>query len=320
MRKGSREMKQFFVAIIAGIFPLSAMADSVELVTAIENVRNACGGISNELSGMKKLAGINTAVTGVGTVVGGVALGTGIAKANVDNEIEEWERILSELEAEQEKAEIVFTVINPDDVNKALKDMKLSKIDVGGHLDELNEQSKTLGNIRTGTMAAAGATNIAGTIIAANNRVRGDLQSQIDNCIAATKVLANVKMQARMDGDANPADLERADKIVSACQRWEMVDLSKIDNRAVGAMVSSAVGATTGIAGTITSATVNSDATRNDNTDSGKQREKNLNTASNVLAGTTTVASGAATVFNATQISAIKRASETADECEGVLN
>lgn len=313
-------MKQFFVAIIAGIFPLFAMADSVELVTAIENVRNACGGISNELADMKKLAGINTAVTGVGTVAGGVALGTGIAKANVDNEIEEWERILSELETEQEKAQIVFTVINPDDVTKALKDMKVASIDLDSHLNELNEQSKKLGNVRTGTMAAAGATNIAGTIIAANNRVRGDLQSQIDNCIAATKTLANVKMQAWMDGDANPADLERADKIVSACQRWETVDLSKIDKRALGAMVSSAVGATTGIAGTITSATANSDTTRNDNSDAGKQREKGLNTASNVLAGATTVASGTATVFNATQISAIKRASETADECEGALN
>lgn len=61
----------------------------------------------------------------------------------------------------------------------------------------------------------------------------------------------------------------------------------------------------------------NSDKVRNDNTDSGKQKEKNLNTASNVLAGTTTVASAAATVFNATQISAIKRVVSVAEKCEG---
>lgn len=50
----------------------------------IENVRTACGNISAELSDMKQKAGIATAVTGVGTVAGGVALGTGLAKAGVD--------------------------------------------------------------------------------------------------------------------------------------------------------------------------------------------------------------------------------------------
>ena len=71
--------------------------------------------------------------------------------------------------------------------------------------------------------------------------------------------------------------------------------------------------------GTILSATANSDRTRNDNTDDGKQREKNLNTASNVLAGATTAASATATVFNATQINAIRRVSEIAEKCTGVL-
>jgi hypothetical protein len=268
---------------------------------------------------MKTMAGINTAVTGVGTVAGGVALGTGLAKANVDAEVEEWERILDELEAEQKKAQIVFTIINPDDVNKALKDIKVSTINVDGRLDELNKKSKTLGNIRTGTMAGATATNIAGTIIAGTNKVKGDLKSQIADCIAATKTLANVRMQARISGTATDNELDRSQNIVSKCSEWEMVDLSKIDNRATGAMVSSAIGATTGIAGTITSANANSDATRNDNSDAGRQKEKNLNTTSNVLAGTTTAASATATIFNATQISAIKRAAMVADECEGAL-
>lgn len=288
---------------------------ATDLSAAIENVRAACGGISNELTDMKTKAGINTAVTGVGTVSGGVALGTGLAKANVDKEIEEWERILNELEADQNKAQIVFTVIDPDQVDKALKDMKVSTIDIGQELNEAKEKSKTLGNIRTGTMAGAAATNIAGAVIAGTNRVRGDLKSQIDECIAATKTLSNVKMQAHMDGTADEFALARADKIVSACSEWEYVDLSKIDNRATGALVSSAIGATTGIAGTVTSASANSKAVR----DGDATKEKNLNTASNVLAGTTTVASATATIFNATQISAIKRAVETADKCEGAL-
>lgn len=304
-----------FISIFAVMAVMPFASHASELSDAVANVRSACGNISNELLDMKTMAGINTAVTGVGTVAGGVALGTGIAKANVDNEIEEWERILNELEAEQEKAQIVFTVINPDDVNKALKDVKVSKIDVGGHLDELNEQSKSLGNWRTGTMAGATATNIAGAVIAGTNKVKGDLQSQINNCIAATKTLAAVRMQARIDGSVTNDELDRSQNIISKCSEWEMVDLSKIDNRSTGALVSSAFGATTGLAGTITSASANSDAVRNGDVN----KEKNLNTASNVLAGTTTVASATATVFNATQISAIKRAATVADDCEGAL-
>ena len=84
-------------------------------------------------------------------------------------------------------------------------------------------------------------------------------------------------------------------------------------------MISSAVGATTGLVGTVTSAMANTDKTRNDNTVAGKQKEKNLNTAANVMSGATTVASGAATAFNATQISAIKKVATVAEKCTGVL-
>ena len=122
-------------------------------------------------------------------------------------------------------------------------------------------------------------------------------------------------MRARISG----ADVTEANEIASACGEYDYVDVSKINDRATGAMWSSVVGATTGAVGTVTSAMANTDATRNDNTDSGKQKEKNLNTASNVLAGASTVASATATVFNATQISAIKKVATVAEKCTGVL-
>ena len=74
-----------------------------------------------------------------------------------------------------------------------------------------------------------------------------------------------------------------------------------------------------GLAGTLTSASANSDKVRDDNSDSGKQKEKTLNTASNVLAGATAAASATATVFNATQIKAIKQVAEVASKCTEVL-
>ncbi len=289
---------------------------NTDLAAAIENVRTACGNISAELSDMKKMAGITTAVTGVGTVASGAALGTGIAKANVDKEIEEWERILQELAIEQEKAEIVFTVINIEDVEKSLAENPVVKLDLDNRLDELNEKSKTLGNIRTGTLATSTVANIAGAVMSGTNKVKGDLKQQIDECLASVKTLSNVRMQARIDGSANDTELARAENIIRACDAWTTVDVSSINNRSTGATVSSGIGAGLGLAGTITSASANSKDVRNGD---DKQKEKNLNTAANILAGGTIAASLSATIFNATQISAIKRAATVADECEGVL-
>ena len=140
--------------------------------------------------------------------------------------------------------------------------------------------------------------------------LRARLLPRIDECIAAVDSLKTATAQARIDG----ADIGTANKIATACGEWKYADLSVINNRARGAMISSIVGATTGTVGTITSASANTDATRSD-----ANKEKTLNTASNVLAGTAAVASGVATVFNATQIAAVKKIVKIADECEAAL-
>lgn len=275
-----------------------------DLSAAIENVRATCGGIGAELSDMKKMAGITTAVTGVGTVAGGVALGTGLAKANVDKEIEAKEKLpLLTIENEQVFRNELSTYAKS--INKtANKEIGLAE-----------QKSKNLGNIRTGTLATATATNIAGAIMSSTNRVKGDLKQQIDECLASVKTLSNVRMQARISKTATDADLARAENIIRACDAWTTVDVSSINNRSTGATVSAGIGAGLGLAGTITSASANSKDVR----DGGDDKEKKLNTAANVLAGGTTVAGLSATIFNATQISAIKRAATVADECEGAL-
>ena len=277
---------------------------SPDLSAAIENVRTTCGNISAELSDMKKMAGITTAVTGVGTVAGGVALGTGLAKTNVDKEIEAKEK-LPLLTIENENA---FK-------NSVLNYAESKNQSVNTEKGIAEKKSQTLGNIRTGTLATATATNIAGAVMSGTNRVKGDLKSQIDECLASVKTLSNVRMQARISKTATDADLARAENIIRACDAWTTVDVSSINKRSTGATVSSGIGAGLGLAGTITSASANSKDVRDGDAD----KEKKLNTAANVLAGGTTAASLSATIFNATQISAIKRAATVADECEGAL-
>lgn len=291
---------------------------NTDLAAAIENVRTACGNISAELTDMKKMAGIATAVTGVGTVAGGVALGTGLAKTNVDKEIAELEQQLAKLDADRNLQTITISATNlQNELNQYQASIQtLSKSELQEQKSEAEQKSKNLGNWRTGMLATSTVANITGAVMSGTNRVKGDLKQQIDECLTSVKTLSNVRMQARIDGSATNTDLAHAENIIRACDAWTTVDISSINKRSTGATVSSGIGAGLGLAGTITSASANSDGVRNgDDT----QREKNLNTAANVLAGGTTAASLSATIFNATQISAIKRAATVADECEGAL-
>ncbi len=293
-----------------------AMASS-SLDVAIANVRSACGAISDELTEMKTLAGVGTAVSAVGTVTGGVAVGVGIAKANVDKEVEQWRAMLQQLSAQDDANGVVYEKIDGVDITALLTDDGMELVSQGAseQISELEQKSKKLGNVRTGTLATSTAANIAGAVVAGGNRVAGDLQQQIKACIASVSELSRARMQARLDGGADASQIARAEQIISECGAWETVNVSSIDKRAQGAAISSGIGAGLGLAGTITSASANSKSVR----DGDDMREKNMNTAANVLAGGTALASGAATVFNATQIAAIKRASDVADLCEGAL-
>jgi hypothetical protein len=321
-------MKKFIstgliLASIGGMH--GAYAQSDELAQALQNVRTNCGGISESLNKMKTMAGINTAVTGVGTAAAGVALGTGIAKTEVDELYDTVLKDLTESLKEDTKiksADIEYGVIETDTAKlfDTYRDTKEETSEKDYHeaikkLNELYEKSKKLGNIRTGTLATATATNIAGAAIAGTNTIDEDFAAKISACAASVKTLANVKMIATVDGSADATQTAQADKIISACGQYETVDLSSINKRATGAAVSSGIGAGLGLAGTITSAVANTDKTR----EGDVQKEKNMNTAANVLAGGTAAASLTSTIFNATQIAAIKRASTVADACEGAL-
>lgn len=302
------------------LLAVPAHAEILDIDIAMNNARAACSGISEKLAPLKTMAGINTAVTGVGTAANAGATVVGIVKASKDKQAEDIEVKLEELRKIEE------TNPQPDPTDEELnafrKDFEQSYASVikeieaqEAELEKLNKQSKSLGNWRTGLMAGGTVTNVAGAVIAGTNKVDKDLKTMIDECKKSVKDLRDSLMPARIEG----RDIGNAEQIISKCGDYEYVDLSKIDNRATGAMVSSIVGATTGAAGTVTSAVANSDKTRDDNTDAGKKKEKNLNTASNILAGASTAASVTATVFNATQISAIKKVSNVADNCEEVL-
>lgn len=313
-----------------------ALANEISLTDAMANVRKNCSGISEKLNDIKKMAGVGTAVAAVGTAVGGGAVATGIIKSKTDKLSAEVQQAIDKYTKDKSESNNINHVeihklttqvamaLNDENQKIVLKTQTPSnkQLEQSGNnieymtekKDALDEKSKKLGDARTGLMATATAANIAGAVISGTNKIDDDFATQIGACLGSVQLLSNTKIQASLNGSATSEEIAQADKIVSACNKYNITDVEKINNRATGATVASGIGAATGLAGTITSGVANTDQTR-ENAD----KAKNLNTASNVLAGVTTAASLTSTVFNATQISAAKRVIETAEQCEEAL-
>ncbi len=304
--------------LLLSLVPMMAGAETLELTDALRATYVSCVGIDNELTDLKKMAGINTAITAAGTAAGLGATITGVVKSSKDRKAEELEQMLREIDEIQANGKPLSpaefeTFLS--EFNRVYDENLSNQQTIQDELDKTVKQSKKLGNWRTGLVAGATVTNVAGAIIAGGNKVDGDLATQIDNCRASINNLRNSMMQARMNGE----DVSEAQTIIDACGEFEYTDISKINTKAQGALVSSAVGATTGLAGTVVSAAANSKKIRQAPGEVAQQKEKNLNTAANVLSGATSVASATATVFNATQINAIKKVAAVAAKCTGVL-
>ncbi len=321
-------MKRYVISLVC-LLTMPAWAESPDLSVAIANARTACGGISDDMADLKRMAGINTAVTGVGTAVGVGAVAVGIAKANTDREIEALEKEIAELKAQLDNGTVSTDAVRDGKITK--ENLNLDTVDAELKAHEVptdvkedtvsaqEAKSKKLGNWRTGLLVANTATNVAGVAIAGDNKVDDNLDAKIQGCIAAVDVLSRARMTAQIDESGTSEQLSQARSIIQECGNWESVNLTQINKRAHGAAVASGVGIGVGAAGAVVSMVANNDYIRDDIEGKGPQHEKNLNTAANLMAGGATVASGTATVFNATQIGAIKRAAEIADKCEGVL-
>ena len=326
-------MKRLSFVLLA-LLTCPSYATVYDLDVAMNNVRAACSGINSKMDHLKLMAGINTGIGAVGTVTGAVALGTGIAKAKKDAESAKLlEKITKQLDnkykgfadkhkdvKDDKKLETLFREEVRAKYAEYTKDGKFNEKDkkTGKETDLVKEkakidaESKTLGNVRTGMLAANTATSVAGAVISSKNKANGSIKEAIDNCMSATDDLRESMMQARMDGQ----DTTAAKRIVDACSEYKSADLSKIDKLATGSTVTSSIGAVAGGIGTITSIAANTDSTRNDNSKDGKAKEKNLNTASNVLSGVATATSAASTVLNGVQIATIKKVISISEKCE----
>lgn len=316
-------MKYRFIVLFGMLVSGSAWGSDID--TAIAGVRSACGGLYAEMENMKRMAGIGTAIGGVGTVAGGVALGTGIAKATVDKKIAYRELKLKEKIAEQQNAEACTTagvtctpmIISSAQVQSAKEYSNKQYSEKADELRELNKKSKTLGNVRTGTLGGATVANVAGAVVSGTNMADTDLIAQITACSDSVIALQSARVQEIASAAPDIQKLDLAQRISDACGKWQYVDIESVNKKLKGATIASGVGAGVGMVGLITSAVANKDEPHDD--DSDKQKVKNLNTTANVMAGGTTIAGGTSMVLNATTINKIKNIISVADDCEKAL-
>ena len=344
------------ISLICCLLPVAAFAETeaqIELNNAIEIVRMQCRGISARMEGVKKMAGVGTAVNVIGTAtgVGGVASGVvkynkdvdtikGIKdKSELDSLIAELKRTKESLSENQDLLQRAKT-IDPNietNLQKLANDLaeeekleqqqqilEQSSADLQKEIDKSQQESIKSGNIRTGLFATDTAANVAGAVVSANTVVDKDFVEQIKLCAQSMDKLRDARTRVKIEeglGSA-PALMERSQKILEKCSEYEYVNVQQLNSLAKGAMISNSVGAATGAAATITSVLGNNKKVtdiKKANDEKAAKEYNAMNFSSNVLGGVTAAASLSGTVLNASQIKTAKQILSIAEECEGAL-
>ena len=133
--------------ILLCIGALPAYANDLSLDDALRATYSACVGIDDELAEMKKMAGINTAITAAGTAAGAGATVVGVVKASTDQKVEELEKLLKEIEESAKSmdpmTEEEITAFLEEFNTEYKAEVKDSKT-IESEIDELNQKSKWL--------------------------------------------------------------------------------------------------------------------------------------------------------------------------------
>ena len=301
-------MKKLNSCFFLTLFFINAVfADGVcEYGYIVQELRQNCIGIGTELQQIKKYSTANTVVTGVGTVAAGGALYAGIKKKDLDKKAEELTKKMENIENMSDAEFVIF-----------LKDMARYQ-ELKDQYDSMCQMkhdyqagAKKLGNVRTGLMVGNTATAVAGTIISNKNKKDSDsIKDMIQQCLDTIKSNEHKIGQSMMDCERE--QYEKLKKAVLECKMLSTENMDKVSKHNQVSTIVSGVNIGTGTAGVITSALGNQNKY--------DQKTKNLNTAANVLAGTSMVASGVSTVFNATTLKSINNNIKAAELCESALN
>ncbi len=295
-----------------------------EVEDKILDVKSKCSGIKKDFDSIFGLSIATTVSSGLGTLAGGGALVTGLIKTKVDKEEEE-EKVLAkmienlaEIRSNKDVNDTTVTEEETALLNKIEEESNKIYEDLSNKIntDTESNNSKLLGNIRSGLIGGATLTSAVSTGTSIGSTITAKkLVDKINDCNNSLKELQLANGKLEVEGEKN----ERANEILTFCKGYDNSNINILKNLSTANSVVSGIGTLTGGAGTITSILANSKKIREDDSETGVQKEKNLNLASNILSGITTGTSLASTTLSATQISNAKKDSEMAEKCEKVL-
>ena len=296
-----------FILLSLFIITTAAFADSAcEYLYIANELRQNCTGINTKLQEIKKLGTINTVVTGVGTVAGGGALYAGIKKKDFDKKAEE---VVKKMEAIENMSDGEFLAFLKDMAR--YQELKEEYDSMCQMKHDYQAKAKKLGNIRTGLMVGNTATAVAGTIISNKNKNDSDsIKDVIQACLDTIKNNEQRIGQSMFDCDAG--QYEKLNKAISSCRMLSTENMEKVSKQNKTSSIVSGVNIGTGVAGVVTSAMGNKNTY--------DEKTKKLNTAANVFAGASTVASGVSTVFNAVALKSINNNLRASESCEGAIS
>ncbi len=318
-------MKKIYFFILSTFLTCGSLFASNEsdLLQNAEQVYQAtkivCSGISDEIGRIANISTANTAITGIGTAAATGALVAGVKKSSADEDIK---KLIDDMCTKGGcDANSITTMSDEDFYDGVIK--TFAKI---ADLQDKMDDSKRLGNWRTGLTAGTIGTNLASAIISGRNINQSDLIQQITACNDMVQVASNTAHELKSAGFSviNSPIVNKLDNVKTWCNQLNAEDIEKIEKRMKGVMGTSIAGGAIGVVGAATSASANSDkytniAKKSNLSDAEKQTEKNLNTTANIMAGANIATGAAGTALNISLITLAKKLIKTAQRCEEVL-
>ena len=215
--------------------------------------------------------------------------------------------------------------------------MKMMNEQDQAKIDGLAKKSQGLGTARTVTSFVAGGTSAAAATFSFIGAAQiDDLIKEMNACDSYVREIKSERGELLAEGlGEGHSTIKEMTQIISDCSGFNSGNISNIKSKFMATGIISAVGTATGVAGGITSAIAGSKekagasatasvSNRDCRPEDGptcrdKSGTKELNTASNILAGVTTATSATSTMLSATMIFSLKKNSDIADRCKRAL-
>lgn len=287
------------------ILPKISLCDTIDMNVILESARNNCIGIADEITNIKNKNIGNITVSSIGAVAAGGALYAGITKEQIDKKLAEIEKSIQNAENLSDEEFFKF-LITWSETENALEEMQ--------EYQELTDDSKQHGNIRTGLMAGNTATAITNAALSGNIKNQSEeVSDKIKLCLQSISELTPIMGQMHISG--NKSDREYLQNIINTCEEFHLYDIDKVTNANIASLATSSANIATATTATITSALANSKDIRNGD----PTKEKRLNKTANAFSGISAGISATSSILNATTIKTIKNVQSVAQRCEGAL-